>query len=219
MSKEYDDYLEEHIGNVRKAYKWMCENIPEVVSFDKTINNYLAWHDVSKYAYDEYEAYDSYFYGDKKAPGVKEAFDLAWLKHIHKNEHHWQHYILIEDDSDSDGKMRALEMPEEDIIEMICDWMSFSIKKKDMREVIKWYEEHSDKMILAPKTRERVVQIIKAIDEKTIEDIIEHSLAHGEAIPDEIIEKIIETEVSEDGCVKCKIDFGADKVSDVEVQS
>src|SRR5947207_278928 len=33
--------------------------------------------------------------------GVDEAFDGAWLHHQHVNKHHWQHWVLRNDDGDA----------------------------------------------------------------------------------------------------------------------
>lgn len=63
---------------------------------------FRAWtHDLSKFLPDEFFAYAEYFYGGyergKQPPEVKAAFNYAWLKHIHRNPHHWQHFLLRED--------------------------------------------------------------------------------------------------------------------------
>ena len=34
MSFQYDQYLEQHRGNVRRAYEWICENLPELLNGD-----------------------------------------------------------------------------------------------------------------------------------------------------------------------------------------
>ena len=58
-------------------------------------------HDLSKFLPDEWFPYASYFYDPAPdgghRPRQKEAFDLAWLKHQHRNPHHWQYWILRED--------------------------------------------------------------------------------------------------------------------------
>ena len=84
-------------------------------------------HDESKNDPDEYNAYDDYFYGKNRSYGVVMAFKQAWLEHIHRSPHHWQHWVLINDEPE-EGEV-ILEMPYEYIIEMICDWWSFSWKK------------------------------------------------------------------------------------------
>ena len=175
MSTAYDTYLMEHTGNVVKAYRWLKENLPQFVPDDNIVRDagygysmFINEHDNSKYYNDEYAAYDAYFYGDDKdSPLVKEAFDLAWLKHIHRNPHHWQHWVLYEDDGK--GGPRALEMPLPFVIEMISDWWSFSWKSGNLMEIFDWYDKHSDIMILHPNTRKTVESILNAM--KTILEV------------------------------------------------
>lgn len=146
MSKDYTNYIIEHRDNVLKAYQWLVDH--KIIS-----NNYqhnIATHDISKWSNEEYDAYDKYFYGKQgKTTEVKEAFNFAWLHHIHANPHHWQHWVLINDD---DGT-HALEMPEEFVIEMFCDHASFSFKTGNLEEVSKWYKDHKFNMILHKNTR------------------------------------------------------------------
>lgn len=156
MSKEYDEYLLRHKNNVRKGYSWLQMNLPELFvdhtddgSWDVNYN-----HDQSKYNKDEYDAYDAYFYGNNRSFTVVNAFRLAWLLHIHRNPHHWQYWVLHNDNPD-EGEI-VLEMPYNYIIEMICDWWSFSWQKGDLSEIFNWYDEHSSYMKLAPKTRNTV---------------------------------------------------------------
>ena len=169
MSAEYDDYLAEHCHNVGEAFKWLESNVPEVLegldSSPYYWNDIEVFHDSSKWSDEEYQSYDNYFYGNKSYAVVNE-FDYAWLHHIHNNPHHWQYWILLEDE----GKQKALEIPERYVIEMVSDWMSFSIKKNDIRELFKWYDSHKDKMILHPNTRKLVEKILDAIDKKLKEN-------------------------------------------------
>lgn len=168
MSREYDLYLEQHKGNVAKGFEWFRENLPEVLN---GLDN-LEWqvciaHDQSKTEPDEYEAYDKYFYGKNKSYQVMQDFNLAWLKHIHRNPHHWQHWILI-NDNPKEGKI-VLDMPKNYIIEMICDWWAFSWKAGNLFEIFKWYDEHKDYMKLSPKTRKTVEDILEQIKTKLSE--------------------------------------------------
>ena len=57
-------------------------------------------------------------------------------------------------------------MPDEYIIEMICDWWSFSFKKGDLKEIFNWYEEHEKYMKLSDYTRRRVCAILSLIKSK-----------------------------------------------------
>lgn len=159
MSKEYDLYLDEHKNNVRKCFQWLKTNLPEIFEGRPSSEWQIDFdHDYSKLNADEYEAYDAYFYGGNRSYAVVEAFRRAWLLHIHRNPHHWQYWILINDDP-GEG-CTCIEMPYNYIIEMICDWWSFSWKVGDLSEVFDWYDEHKNYIQLAPKTRKTVEDIL-----------------------------------------------------------
>ena len=175
MSREYDLYLVEHKANVMKGFNWLCEHIfkgNDGLYINDALDK-LAFtitdHDNSKYEPAEYDAYDAYFYGDDKPRKViQENFDRAWLHHIHENPHHWQYWVLINDDADL-GTV-ALKMPPEHVIEMICDWWSFSWKSGNLYEIFSWYEKNKDHIILNVNTRDWVEDILglmrKALDEE-----------------------------------------------------
>ena len=175
---EYDKYLDEHIGNVQKGYQWLLDNLPELVQEDNSaeesayygnLDDIIAHHDQSKRNripdcdnyYEltcEYDAYADYFYGTQ-TPEVKDAFDHAWLAHIHANPHHWQHWML---QNDTDG-LKLLDMPYVFIIEMICDWWSFSWKNNNLYEIFEWYDKNKSGMLLSDKTRKTVEHILDEI--------------------------------------------------------
>jgi hypothetical protein len=169
MSKEYDEYLKGHIGAVVDATLWMCRHlhaafdglaVVEVLEFSANVST----HDASKRSSEEYDAYDAYFYGDKD----DDAFNHAWLHHIHHNPRHWQHWLLMNDDGkyrDPD-KVIPLEMPKAYALEMVADWWSFSWRTGNLEEVFDWYEEHRDNIILHPKTREFVESVLDEIRER-----------------------------------------------------
>lgn len=77
------------------------------------------------------------------------AFDAAWLHHQHRNPHHWQHWLLREDD----GPTIALEMPPKLVREMVADWMGAGRAITGKWEVGSWYEANREKIVLAPDTR------------------------------------------------------------------
>lgn len=159
MSVEYDLYLRKHKANVKKGYDWLQTNMPYLFEEKPDCGWQVEFnHDQSKSNPDEYEAYDAYFYGGNRSYAVVEAFRRAWLLHIHRNPHHWQHWVLINDDPD-EGEV-LLEMPYNYIIEMICDWWAFSWEKGDLSEIFSWYDERSAYMKLAPKTRQTVEDIL-----------------------------------------------------------
>lgn len=179
--EEYENYLDTHIANVQNAYQWLIDNLPEVVSEDNCIgeeayygdlDDIIAQHDKSKRNripdrdnyYElacEYDAYAEYFYG-KQTRSVKEAFNRAWLAHIHANPHHWQHWML---QNDEDG-LKLLDMPYVFIIEMICDWWSFGFKEKKLDEIFTWYDKNKNGILLSDKTRRSVESILNRIRKK-----------------------------------------------------
>lgn len=169
MSKAYDEYLEDHIENVKKAFNWMIDqgvldfldlNDDEIEKYSKVIYN----HDNTKYWADEYEAYDRYFYPDEYEDNPPfsqrvEEYQRAWLEHMHRNPHHWQHWVLINDN----GFFTVLPMPEVYIIEMICDWWSFSWKKGNLYEIFDWIDENSPHILLDDETTRLVEKILNRI--------------------------------------------------------
>jgi hypothetical protein len=87
----------------------------------------------------------------------KEDFDYAWLRHIHKNKHHWQHWVLRYDD----GQKIPLRMPDKYIKEMVCDWIGAGIAITGKREADKWYAANKDKMNLNIFTQIQVEYYLK----------------------------------------------------------
>lgn len=164
MSKEYNDYLDRHRAGVRAAASMLIRNtvIPENVV--ESLLFRVRRHDESKYRTIEYEAYDAYFYDvgteGKTKEEIEKAFDRAFLEHMHVNDHHWQHWVLPYDDS---SETKAIEMPEDAVYEMVCDWWSFSLVNKKPGEIDDWYESHKNIMILNERTRTLVENILEDI--------------------------------------------------------
>lgn len=163
MSVNYDVYLHQHKSNVAKGFYWLKENLPEL-NIDEYEHQICFQHDFSKNDQDEYDAYDKYFYGGNRSYSVVRNFERAWLAHVHKNPHHWQHWILIHDEPDED--MTIIEMPYNYIIEMICDWWAFSWNKENLDEIFEWYDKHKEYMKLHANTRKSVEDILSKIKKK-----------------------------------------------------
>lgn len=188
MSLVYDDYIKVHIGYVSTGLRWMEENLDlsdlGITSGDFSNAHWrVTNHDESKYDKEEYEAYDNYFYGGNRSFKVVQDFNYAWLHHIHHNPHHWQYWVLINDD-EKEGTI-ALEMPKECVLEMIADWWSFSWKESSLLEIFDWYEKHRERMILHKNTRKLVEGILfgKMRPKLTgVEDVMEHSDTKEETV-------------------------------------
>lgn len=106
-------------------------------------------HDLSKFLPSEFIEYSKYF-----ASGKKTDIEYKWLDHLHRNKHHWQYWILL----DNEGGQRALEMPKKYILEMISDWLSVAVIEHGNRGAIdwvkNWYNNRKDKMIIHPKSKQ-----------------------------------------------------------------
>lgn len=159
MSKQYNNYLDIHINNVKKCHE---------IIFGEPLEE----HDSSKYSNEEYKAYDAYFYGQSKLKSdaskaienvrIDKAFDYAWLHHIHNNPHHWQYWVLIQDD----GTTKPIDIPEKHIREMIADWSSFAYLNKRPEDLIEWYASHREKQRMTYRTRKQVDKYVELAYEK-----------------------------------------------------
>jgi hypothetical protein len=119
----------------------------------------LVWcaitHDMSKFRPSEFFPYMRFFYSQKGQPCIpiiKDRFNQAWLDHIHRNNHHWQYYILYE----RDQALTVLPMPRTARIEMICDWIGAGRAQGHGNDVREWYAVHYQALKLHPTTRELV---------------------------------------------------------------
>ncbi len=185
MSLEYDVYLRKHTSAVRHASQWLIDELSDLLNSVlpdlRLVDDLISNHDRSKFEV-EYKPYDRYFYGDSKDPEVRKNFNYAWLHHIHNNPHHWQYWVLIEDDRETGESFKALDMPDNYIFEMICDWWSFSwiehfkqVKENPMTEysstvgldgIFDWYEAHKNTIILSNATRNKVETILDALKDR-----------------------------------------------------
>lgn len=164
MSYLYDDYLKAHKHYVLAAFLWIKNFLPDLIKPGIYWETLIGDHDKSKYDAEEYNAYDTYFYGGNKSYAVVQNFNKAWLRHIHQNPHHWQYWILINDDPLSDDI--CIEMPYEYVIEMICDWWSFSHKTGNVKEIFSWYEERKNHIRLNSNTKLLVESILEQMQNK-----------------------------------------------------
>ena len=129
-------------------------------------------HDLSKFLPDEFFPYANHFYGRRGGDETgsckltdtgDKASDFAWLLHQKRNRHHWQWWILAEDE----GGLKILEICEPYLTEMICDWIGagkaqghFSPKEDRYFETRRWYQKNGSRMNLDETTRQKVEERI-----------------------------------------------------------
>jgi len=104
---------------------------------------------------------------------IHERFDVAWLHHQHANPHHWQHWVLREDD----GQTKCLEMPEHFAREMVADWCGAGRAITGKWEVWIWYYRNRGRILLNPKTEARVLDLVNI--ERIRHGVIEVGLNDG----------------------------------------
>jgi len=129
-------------------------------------------HDMSKFLPSEFIPYARYFYGDYQSiqdyhgdirnrflssgcykEKIEYDFNIAWLKHIHRNPHHWQYWLLQLDD----GGLEILEMTGNYIDEMIADWNGAGIAIAGKNNTREWYLKNKENIKFNPKT-EHIVE-------------------------------------------------------------
>lgn len=165
MSVQYDERLKVHNTNVRKAYFWFKRSLPEILIDIPGVDYswYIDFHDDSKTIPDEYNAYDEYLFGEQTKE-TEARYLRAKLDHRHRNPHHWEYWVLYT----SDKPPVALDMEYPYIIEMICDWWSFSWAEGDLFAIFDWYEKHRKNIRLSKKTRATVEDILDKLEAKLI---------------------------------------------------
>jgi len=134
-------------------------------------------HDLSKFRPSEFFPYANFFYGRPNSYweacskyGCYEAapfgslpediidtkFDFAWLLHQKRNPHHWQWWILLEDD----GGTKILPMKDKYLVEMLCDWTGAGKAQGFGDNTKEWYLKNNSKMQLHPDTKKQIEQLL-----------------------------------------------------------
>jgi hypothetical protein len=106
-------------------------------------------HDWHKFLPSEWIPYAEFFYGDEAgAEWTAAAFARAWLAHLHRADHHHQHWVLRNDD----GTVEVLEMSNGARREMLADWIGAG-RALGKPDTAAWYTENKHRMSLGPDTR------------------------------------------------------------------
>ena len=121
-------------------------------------------HDWSKFRLSEFIPYAKHFYGrnrigenkkekvegyDKSRDTEDDMFNKAWLYHIHRNKHHWQFWLLIQDRN----KESVLEIPIRYRKELLADWHGAGKSITGKNNTKEWYLKHKEKFKFHSETR------------------------------------------------------------------
>ncbi|MEO2204712.1 DUF5662 family protein [Paenibacillus pabuli] len=119
-------------------------------------------HDMSKFSPYEFIPYARKFFSNQKNEEIEKKWRYAWLHHQHHNKHHWEYWVV------NHFEREALPMPRKYLIEMVCDWRSFSRKwgrrVKESNLVERMME--SNKIILHDETRKELEELLIKSREK-----------------------------------------------------
>ena len=127
-------------------------------------------HDMSKFLPSEFISYARYFHGkwpsrkDVKtnvlhwgghpdsltSEGVREAWEYAFMKHVHRNEHHWQHWLF----TNKKGQTKPLRIPVKAYLEMLSDWDGSGISITGNLDTYEWYTRNRKWIIMTPEMKE-----------------------------------------------------------------
>ena len=134
-TREYLDYLEEHITNVHKAWiEVSAKCARQIVGFEIQLENDVFSHDMSKLGEHEFVQYRDAFFpcdGEEKKP-----LGEAWAHHKQRNPHHWERWTLGEWSTDAAWKRHCAHM--------VIDWTAMGYKFGDTAE--EYYKANKDKI-------------------------------------------------------------------------
>jgi hypothetical protein len=159
-TREYLDYIEEHVKNVQKAWRVMTEKCKHMrFIYDDLFYNSLGGevecHDMSKLSEEEFVQYRKAFFPTKKEGERK--LGEAWEYHKARNSHHWQNWGV---------NTRCCWHPndwEADCAHMILDWMAMGYKFGDTAQ--EYYEAHKDEINIPDIAIPFMYEIFEAIRE------------------------------------------------------
>ena len=106
-------------------------------------------HDWTKFLPIEYFGYVSRFRTgvfnyDKAMEDI--VYQRAWLHHQNYNDHHWQHWALVQES----GEIFCVPMPDKCRREMLADWRGVG-KSLGKPEVVVWYTSMRHRIQLHPE--------------------------------------------------------------------
>jgi len=150
-TREYLDYLEEHLENVRRAFQMISEACKGMwwVSDDyqwHMFRSEVEWHDISKFSQAEFIPYVSQFFPTDHEPmeWPENGFDKAW-EHHKKNNHH--HHETVKTYMD--------------VVHMVIDWTAMGYKFNDTAE--KYYEKNKEKIKLSKEHKKFLNEIFERL--------------------------------------------------------
>jgi hypothetical protein len=161
-TREYLNYLESHILNVKKAWEELqdkCKDMRFITDdfyynwIDMEINS----HDMSKFSEFEFVQYREFFYpSDSKniVELTKSNFEKAWEHHEEKNQHHWQNFTSKDYANPCEWEVHC--------VHMIIDWMAMGYQMGDTAQM--YYEKNKNVIMFPDYIINFIYEIFKRIE-------------------------------------------------------
>lgn len=106
-------------------------------------------HDLRKFLPYEFFADMKFFYGDSDDDYIKLEFDVA-LNHKQKfNKHHWQYWVV----KNEDGDMEYLPIPKKYLDLMLADWIGANKAINSKNDIKSWYLRNKDKILMNDESK------------------------------------------------------------------
>ena len=159
-TREYLNYLEEHLLNVRKAWSILqsrCKHMRFVYEdfFYNTIGTMIEDHDLSKFGPYEFTQYRDKFFptGTVDVGTINDRFAGAWEHHKKHNPHHWENWTVRDTYYPHEWEMHC--------VCMVADWMAMGMKFGDTAE--EYYRNNQDKISLPDYAVDFVNEIFECL--------------------------------------------------------
>lgn len=155
-TREYLDYLEEHILNIRKAWVEIQDKCNDMffiqtdVFYDQ-IGLEVTKHDLSKISEYEFVQYRKAFFPTSNEK--KYNMSDAWKHHLVNNKHHWENWIKSYSHIDNDWIIHC--------VHMVVDWVAMGYKFNDTAQ--QYYEKNKDKIQLPDEAIKLIYQIFERL--------------------------------------------------------
>jgi len=142
-TREYLDYVERHINNIKKAWIEVQEKCSGMrFIYDDyvfhTLNKEIELHDVSKLSEQELVQYRQTFYPTTSEPKIE--LTSAWEHHKNNNPHHWETWTTAPSANPYADEINC--------VHMVIDWLAMSYEFGDTPR--EYYEKNKHR-ILIPK--------------------------------------------------------------------
>ena len=156
-TREYLDYLEDHILNVQKAWTELqlkCKDMRFI--YDDFVYNWIDGeveaHDLSKLSEFEFVQYRKAFYPTTTEP----EFDgsQAWEHHKLQNSHHWENWTKKQSPNPYEWEVHC--------VHTVIDWMAMAYKFNDSAR--KYYENNREEIKLPDYAIDFIYKIFKRIE-------------------------------------------------------